>query len=112
MESPFDGDFIADVRSPHTEEELSELLITLPVWDIPAERILPWISELGTVSDDTLLVGGDGSQDALRLRKLDDPDHYELRIGTEDWPEGGLSYYTLKRVSNTWPKGWQVLSRR
>ena len=86
--------------------------MTLPVWDIPPERILPWIDEHGTVEDDVLFVQGDGSQDTLRFRRLTEPSHYELRLGTEEWPEGGLSFYTLQRVSDTSPQGWKVLSRR
>ena len=109
---PFDQEFISDVRAPLDEKDLRELLVTLPVWDIPPERILPWIHENGTLSEKSLLVSGDGAQTTLRLRELETPAHYELKIGTEDWPEGGLAYYTLKRVSNTWPQGWQVLSRR
>lgn len=112
VENPFDEEFIADVRSPHDEQDLRELLLTLPVWDVPPERILPWISEYGTVSGGTLQVQGDGAQDTLRLRKLPTPNHYELFVGNEEWPEGGLSYYTLERLSNRSPKGWKVLSRR
>ncbi|WP_411846648.1 hypothetical protein AAFN60_03455 [Roseibacillus persicicus] len=108
---PFDGDFIADERPPHDEEDLRELLLTLPVWDIPPERIVSWMDENGSVTGDTLVVHGDGAQVMLRLRRLDRPDHYELRLGSEDWPEGGLYHYTLQRVSNKWPKGWKVLTR-
>lgn len=111
-QSPFDQEIIADRRLPHNEDELSELLLTLPVWDISPERILPWISEHGSRSGDTLSVLGDGAQDSLQLRRLAQADQYELRIGSEGWPEGGLSYYTLQRLPNGWPTGWRVLTRR
>lgn len=109
---PLAQDFIPDERAPHNEEGLDELLVTLPVWDISPERIIPWIQDHGKVTGNTLLVSGDGSQDTLRLRKLNLPDTYELRIGTEEWAEAGISYYTLKRRPNASPKGWQVLNRR
>ena len=111
-QGPLTKGFIPDERAPHSEEDLRELLVTLPVWDISPERIIPWIQDHGEATEKTLLVNGDGSQDTLRLRKLSLPNTYELRIGTEEWADSGISYYTLKRQPNAYPKGWQVLNRR
>lgn len=111
-QDPLAQDFIPDERAPHSEEDLSELLVTLPVWDISPERIIPWIQDHGEATENTLLVNGDGSQDTLRLRKLSLPNTYELRIGTEEWADSGINYYTLRRQPNSYPKGWQVLNRR
>ncbi|WP_411827368.1 hypothetical protein [Luteolibacter sp. AS25] len=104
--SPFSKEFVPDRTPVSTSATLQSLLKTLPVWDVPEEGIDEWVAGGRTPNENTLFVAGDGAQVDLRLTKLRTPDRYELKLGTEDWPEGGVDYYILQRMEN----GWKPLS--
>jgi hypothetical protein len=110
--SPFDQEIIVDVQPVTDSKDLKQLIKSLPVWDCPpphcpAEVVDGWIRRMGKLTGDTLFIVGDGAQIQLRISRLPTEDHYEVEVGSMDWPEGGHDIYKLKRLA----AGWQVLSR-
>ena len=96
---------IPDYLPLKSDNNLRDLLLTLPVFEVSPDERRRWVVDYAKVSTDQIEIEGDGAQSSLRLSKLTTKDHYRLRIGPDE--DGSVFFYDLRRIE----AGWIVLSR-
>lgn len=100
----FDRSYIADVVAPR-DDDLRELVITFPVFDVEPSVRRTWVRKNAERTDSSIQLPTDGSGPRVGLRRIRDPDLYWLSIGPDD--TSTTTEYKVRRLSG----GWLVLQR-
>ena len=107
-----ENDFVTDLTldKNKTPNDLRELLLTLPVFEVHPDTRREFVKRSGTINNNTLFVQGDGAQGSLTLTKLDDESMYELII--EEVESEVLWIYKMRRSNDIGYgyDGWNIIS--
>jgi hypothetical protein len=106
---PYDiATFQADVLplSPEASTDLSDLLLTLPVFEVSPNERRSWVARnrIRSKSGDRLSVGGDGAQCPLTIERMPSAPNSKprIRVTLEPWDDPAAWRYELQRASNGW----------
>ena len=100
-----EGEHVDDFLPLDNELDLRDLLLTIPVFEIAPMERKAWLYKEGILTNNSIILEGDGAQSTLKLSRTYEKNHYKLDIGPH---EDQIIYsYTLLRVEG----GWKVISR-
>ena len=94
------GEIVEDFLIPENEEDLRELLLTLPVFESSPETRRDWLYRQGVYDEPSLLLEGDGTQSTLLFIRTKKPNVFELRIGPHE--DMKVFSYLLLRGEDYW----------
>ena len=102
------GDFQADVipLKRKSSSELSDLVLTLPVFEVSPSDRRAWVERNGveSIDKDTLTIAGDGAQCPLTIKRLPSGpgSKQRIRVTLEPWDLPNAWQYEFERADHGW----------
>jgi hypothetical protein len=105
FEPYFDRSYITDAVAPKDQDDLRELVITFPVFDVAPSMRRSWVRRNAELTATSIQLPTDGSGPPVGLRRTRESDLYWLSIGPDD--TSTTTDYKVRRLSG----GWLILQR-